>query len=172
MKQLITCLLACMGLFACTAPSVTIEGKNEINRQEEFHLYCCQAGSFIPIASAPIDSNGCFHLSVPLPQEGFYLLGTERGVMHPLYLKGNETIRLRFRTKGIVLEGEQTPENQVLSQWERAATLVREHAFLYERFGGIAQIRYLLHGNWKTCFEFVNNLNRRRLPTMPLSTLC
>ena len=71
MKQLITCLLACMGLFACTAPSVTIEGKNEINRQEEFHLYCCQAGSFIPIASAPIDSNGCFHLSVPLPQEGF-----------------------------------------------------------------------------------------------------
>ena len=56
--------------------------------------------------------------------------------MHPLYLKGNETIRLRFRTKGIVLEGEQTPENQVLSQWERAATLVREHAFLYERFGG------------------------------------
>ena len=136
MKQLITCLLACMGLFACTAPSVTIEGKNEINRQEEFHLYCCQAGSFIPIASAPIDSNGCFHLSVPLPQEGFYLLGTERGVMHPLYLKGNETIRLRFRTKGIVLEGEQTPENQVLSQWERAATLVREHAFLYERFGG------------------------------------
>lgn len=99
MKQLITCLLACMGLFACTAPSVTIEGKNEINRQEEFHLYCSQAGSFIPIASAPIDSNGCFHLSVPLPQEGFYLLGTERGVMHPLYLKGNETIRLRFRTK-------------------------------------------------------------------------
>ena len=95
MKQLITCLLACMGLFACTAPSVTIEGKNEINRQEEFHLYCCQAGSFIPIASAPIDSNGCFHLSVPLPQEGFYLLGTERGVMHPLSLNGKETIRLR-----------------------------------------------------------------------------
>ena len=76
MKQLITCLLACVGLFACTAPSVTIEGKNEINRQEEYHLYCCQASSFIPIASAPIDSNGSFHLNVPLPQEGFYLLGT------------------------------------------------------------------------------------------------
>ena len=115
--NLFTCLYGAICLYSSFRDH---RGKNEINRQEEFHLYCCQAGSFIPIASAPIDSNGCFHLSVPLPQEGFYLLGTEQGVMHPLYLKGNETIRLRFRTKGIVLEGEQTPENQVLSQWEQS----------------------------------------------------
>ena len=135
-KQLIVYLLACMGLLACSASSVTIEGKDGINRQKEYYLYGCQAGSLIPIASALIDSNGCFHLNVPLPQEGFYLLGTEQGVMHPFYLKGNETIRLRFQTNGMILEGEQTPENQALSQWEQAATLVREHAFLYERFGG------------------------------------
>ena len=135
-KQLITYIFACMGLFACTTPSITIEGINEINRQKEFHLYHCQAGSFIPIASTQIDSNGRFHLNAPLPQEGFYLLGTERGVMHPLYLKGNETIHLRFQTREMVLEGEQTPENQALSQWEQAAASVREHAFLYERFGG------------------------------------
>ena len=125
-----------MGLLACSASSVTIEGKDGINRQKEYYLYGCQAGSLIPIASALIDSNGCFRLNVPLPQEGFYLLGTEQGVMHPFYLKGNETIRLRFQTNGMILEGEQTPENQALSQWEKAATLVREHAFLYERFGG------------------------------------
>lgn len=135
-KQLIVYLLACMGLLACSASSVTIEGKDGINRQKEYYLYGCQAGSLIPIASALIDSNGCFRLNVPLPQEGFYLLGTEQGVMHPFYLKGNETIRLRFQTNGMILEGEQTPENQALSQWEQAATLVREHAFLYERFGG------------------------------------
>ena len=97
-KQLIVYLLACMGLLACSASSVTIEGKDGINRQKEYYLYGCQAGSLIPIASALIDSNGCFRLNVPLPQEGFYLLGTEQGVMHPFYLKGNETIRLRFQT--------------------------------------------------------------------------
>ena len=77
-KQLIVYLLACMGLLACSASSVTIEGKDGINRQKEYYLYGCQAGSLIPIASALIDSNGCFRLNVPLPQEGFYLLGTER----------------------------------------------------------------------------------------------
>ena len=65
-KQLIVYLLACMGLLACSASSVTIEGKDGINRQKEYYLYGCQAGSLIPIASALIDSNGCFRLNVPL----------------------------------------------------------------------------------------------------------
>ena len=51
-KQLIVYLLACMGLLACSASSVTIEGKDGINRQKEYYLYGCQAGSLIPIASA------------------------------------------------------------------------------------------------------------------------
>ncbi len=50
-KQLIVYLLACMGLLACSASSVTIEGKDGINRQKEYYLYGCQAGSLNPIAS-------------------------------------------------------------------------------------------------------------------------
>ena len=73
-KQLIVYLLACMGLLACSASSVTIEGKDGINRQKEYYLYGCQAGSLIPIASALIDSNGCFRLNVP-----FLFIGNRTG---------------------------------------------------------------------------------------------
>ncbi|MBR1463309.1 MAG: TlpA family protein disulfide reductase [Prevotella sp.] len=123
-----------------TQAKVTITGITGEYVNKEMSLFECHDGIPLLLTTTEVDSNGAFSLSTEIPETGFYLLGYKGGVRHVLYLKGKETLKVRFTNYDLsILQGAGV-ECQLLSDWEKEAAKVRAHAWFFRSTGGCESV--------------------------------
>ena len=137
---LIICILV-ITLVPCLAQAkVIITGTTGEYVSKEMSLFECRDGIPLLLATTEVADDGTFLLSAETPGTGFYLLGCMGGVRHPLYLKGNENLKIQFTNYGLTVLQGADDECRLLSEWEKAAALVRVHAWFFRTVGGCESV--------------------------------
>lgn len=117
-------------LVASCSKKATIYGTTD--KKQDISLYAFHRGNVDFLQTMQLDSvTQTFQLSLELPYEGLYLLGSDIQTLHPVYLKGGENLCLEFEKNRISLVGEASEENEFLFHWEKQVEEVKIHSFLY-----------------------------------------
>ena len=143
MGRLFFNLILCCACFivASCSNEVTIGGTAE--KANVLSLYSFDNGEVTLLQSAPVDKeNGTFQLTVELPYEGLYLMGSNEQALYPLYLMGGDIISAEYKDNRLSLTGEMSEENQVLFKWENKANDTKIDSFLYNFLPGENSVGY------------------------------
>ena len=140
-----TAMLAMGCLVAALMPSlsiakVTITGTTGEYVNKEMSLFECRDGLPLLLATTEVDGDGTFSLTAEIQQTGFYLLGYKGGVRHPLYLTGNETLKVQFSNDQLTILQGAGSACMLLSEWEKEAGPVRAHAWFFRSTGGCESV--------------------------------
>ena len=117
-------LLLCVVLLASAQKETTVQGKVDRKRNSVVKIYEARHGEPMQVASAPIQDDGTYSITFTPEREGFYSIADFR-IHHTIYVKGGETIHIDLLEKKAELNGENTPENRALYQWEDFAADIR-----------------------------------------------
>lgn len=117
-------LLLCVALLAFAQKQTTVQGKVDKKRNSIVKICAASHGRPVQVASAPIQEDGTFSITFTPEKEGFYSIADFR-IHHTIYVKGGETIHIDLLEKKAELNGENTPENRALYQWEDFAADIR-----------------------------------------------
>lgn len=142
-RIIITFTVGCIAavLMPCQSQArVTITGATGEYVNKEMSLFECLDGIPLLLTTTEVDSNGTFTLSTEIPRAGFYLLGYKGGIRHVLYLKGNESLKVRFTNYGLTIIQGVGVECQLLGDWEKEAAKVRAHAWFFRSTGGCESV--------------------------------
>lgn len=134
---MLCCLLFCL-LTGPVQAQVTIQGKAGDYVNKTVCLYAVRDGFAQLCAQVTVGNDKRFTLSAELPAEGFYTLGNTKSVQHVLYLKGNEKLSVSFTNQALeITRGNDTRENKLLQEWEKAASQTRMNAWFFNFVGGV-----------------------------------
>lgn len=133
---LIVLFYSLLAVASYARPATCIQGKFTTKSPGKLMLFSFQSGRQALITSVKTQEDGSFKIVFTPRYEGFYLIGKNEKIWYPLYIKGGEQVNIRILESQALLQGENTPENKALYQWETCAAPVRLHAFLYERIRG------------------------------------
>ncbi len=128
-------------LLPCAAlAKVTISGTTGEYVNKEMSLFECRDGVPLLLTTTEVYADGSFSLSAETQGTGFYLLGHKGGIRHPLYLKGDETLKVHFTNYGMtILQGAGT-ECRLLCEWEKEASPLRTQSWFYRSTGGCESV--------------------------------
>jgi thiol-disulfide isomerase/thioredoxin len=91
--------------------------------RKDINLFCVEDGELKMIATTPLGEDGSFGFLFTPPEEGFYAVGYSdtkpSSAQYPLYLKKGDKAEVAIEGKQIKYIGKQTPENTVLSSWNK-----------------------------------------------------
>lgn len=143
-------LMCCLASIGCEERRYSqIIGKVEEGSLKEVTLYKTVDGSIQSYATTRVGPDGTYGFMFVPESEGFYAVGTDR-VHFPVWLKAGDVVGLNLQGVTAGLHGKNTPENEMLYQWERIADSMRIKAVLFEK----------VRSNYKDFFpvfpEFVN----------------
>lgn len=133
-------LLAAITIPCQSQANVTITGTTGEYVAKEMSLFECREGIPLPLATTVVDGNGAFSLSVESLETGFYSLGSNDGIRHLLYLKGNEKLKVLFTNYGLTILQGASEECRLLSDWEKEAAQLRTHALFFRTTGGCESV--------------------------------
>lgn len=135
----VVCLLTTF-LPCCTQAKVTITGTTGEYVSKDMSLFECRDGIPLLLATTEVQSDGTFSLTAEAPSTGFYLLGSENGIRHPLYLKGQEALQVTFTNYELTVLQGADDESRLLYEWEKEASRIRTHAWFYRSKGGCESV--------------------------------
>jgi len=142
-RKTVILVISCLAivLMPCLAQAkVVITGTTGEYVSKEMSLFECRDGIPLLLATTEVAADGTFLLSAETSGTGFYLLGCQGGVRHPLFLTGTENLKIRFTNYGLtVLQGADN-ECRLLSDWEKEAAQVRTHAWFFRSTGGCESV--------------------------------
>ncbi|UKJ08558.1 TlpA family protein disulfide reductase [Solitalea lacus] len=124
-KYSILLALLVLGAIKAQAQNFTeIKGVSKKSKPSEVKLYKVVYGRMEEIATTTPSANGAFGFSFQPDYKGFYMVGIGNPIQgtqdkFKLYVKGGDKINLELNDSTYVLTGENTKENQVLSQWQK-----------------------------------------------------
>lgn len=126
-------MCCCLAFSGCEEQRYSrIAGKVADESLKEVTLYKTVDGSIQSYATTQVGPDGTYGFMFVPEQEGFYAVGTER-VHFPVWLKAGDAVGLNI--EGVIgrLHGKNTPENEMLYQWENLADSVRIKSILFEK---------------------------------------
>jgi hypothetical protein len=123
MKQLLTIAAALLLGAGSFAQMSEIRGIIKSETRKEINLFGVEDGELKLMATTQLGEDGSFGFLFTPPEEGFYALGyndtKQSAAQYPLYLKKGDKAEVTIEGKRIEYTGKQTPENTVLSSWNK-----------------------------------------------------
>lgn len=126
-------LMCCFALTGCEQPYYSqILGKVQDGNLKEVTLYKTVDGNIQSYATTQVGPDGTYGFLFVPEQEGFYAVGTDR-IHFPVWMKAGDVVGLNLQGLTAHLHGKNTPENEMLYQWESLADSIRIKAVLFEK---------------------------------------
>lgn len=133
MKIGVLILVCCFALTGCEKQRYSqIVGKVEDGSLKEVTLYKTVDGNIQSYATTHVGPDGTYGFLFVPEQEGFYAVGNDR-IHFPVWVKTGDVVGLNLQGLTARLHGKNTPENEMLYQWESIADSTRIKAVLFEK---------------------------------------
>ena len=133
MKIGLLLLICCFALAGCEEQRYTqIMGKVQDESIKEVTLYKTVDGNIKAYATTQVGPDGMYGFLFVPEKEGFYAVGSDR-VHFPVWVKAGDVVGLNLQGLTAYLHGKNTPENEMLYQWENLADSIRIKAVLFEK---------------------------------------